>query len=74
VLTGCCSVFFGRLLVVSVLAMRTEAVPAENPARLNGRVPEAWPTGAYLSMLAIASWSAAGETRNKPVYGRPARG
>jgi hypothetical protein len=22
-------------------------------------------------MLAIASWSAAGETRNKPVYGKP---
>jgi len=51
--------------------MRTEAVPVENPARFGGRLPEAWPTGAYLSMLAIASWSAAGETRNKPVYGKP---
>jgi hypothetical protein len=71
VLTGSCSAFFGRLLVVSVPAMRTDAVPADNPARLSGGLPEAWSTGAYLSMLAIASWSAAGETRNKPVYGRP---
>ena len=39
--------------------------------RQGGRVPEAWPTDAYLSMLAIASCSAAGGTRSKPVYGRP---